>query len=117
MHGGIVQVCAKNETNVVLSHNSTFFTLVELLVGIKRNFRDPYQERTACAQLHTLKIMMGMMADEFTAKFKMLAGRTGFNEAVLEDAFIQGLPQLILSKVYSQTSLLSGLDNSKTIIF
>jgi len=33
-------------------------------------------------------MMTGMMADEYTAKFKMLAGRTGFNEAALEDAFI-----------------------------
>jgi len=31
---------------------------------------------------------MGIMADEYTAKFKMLAGRTGFNKVALEDAFI-----------------------------
>src|SRR5882724_1015551 len=61
-------------------------------------------------------MMTGMMADEYTAKFKMLAGRTGFNEAALEDAFIQGLPQSILFKVYSQTSLPSGLDNWKIVI-
>ena len=30
--------------------------------------------------------------------------------------FIQGLPKLILFKVYSQTSLLSGLDNWKTVV-
>jgi len=30
----------------------------------------------------------GMMADKYTAKFKMLAGRTCFNEVALEDAFI-----------------------------
>jgi len=30
--------------------------------------------------------------------------------------FIQGLHKLILFKVYSQTSLLSGLDNWKTIV-
>jgi len=59
---------------------------------------------------------MGMMADEYTARFEMLAGRTGFNEAALEDAFIQGLPQSILFKVYLQTSLLSGLENWKTVI-
>src|SRR5882672_3966435 len=70
----------------------------------------------ACAQLHALKMITGMMADEYTANFEMLAGRTGFNEVALEDAFIQGLPQSILFKVYLQTSLLSGLDNWKTII-
>ena len=105
MHGAISQVWAKNETNVVLSHMSTFSTLIELLAGIERTFRNPDQERTAHAQLHTLKVMMGMMADEYMAKFEMLAARTGFNKAALEDAFIQGLPQLILFKVYSQTSL------------
>jgi len=54
-------------------------------------------------------MMMGMTDDEYTAKFEMLAGRTGFNKAALEDAFIQGLPQSILFKVYSQTSLPPGL--------
>ena len=63
-----------------------------------------------------MKMTMGMTADEYTAKFEMLAGRTGFNEAALEDAFIRGLPQSILLKVYSQMSLPSGLDNWKTIV-
>jgi len=56
----------------------------------------------------------GMMADEYMARFEMLADRTGFNNAALEDVFIRGLPQSILFKVYSQTSLPSGLDNWKT---
>src|SRR5882724_9643902 len=61
-------------------------------------------------------MMMGMMADEYMAKFEMLVGRTGFNEAALEDTFIWGLPQPFLSKVYSQTLLPSGLDNWKTFV-
>jgi len=88
MHGGIAQVWAENETNVVLSHTSTFSTLMELLAGVKRTFSDPDQERTAHAQLHALKMMMEMMANEYMAKFEMLAGRTGFNEAALEVTFI-----------------------------
>src|SRR5467141_5030894 len=116
MRGGIVQVWAENETNAVLSHSSTFTTLAKLLAGITRTFGDPDRERMACTQLHALKMTMGMTADEYTARFEMLAGRTSFNEAALEDAFIQGLPQLILFKVYSQTLLLSGLDNWKTVI-
>src|SRR5882724_6192253 len=99
MHGVIAHVWAKNETNTILSHSSTFSTLAELLVGI---------ERMACAQLHTLKMMMGMTADEYMAKFEMLVGRTSFNKVALEEAFIWGLHQLILSKVYYQTSLPSG---------
>src|SRR5882672_11820939 len=116
MRRGIVQVWAENETNVVLSHSSTFTTLAKLLAGITRTFGDPDREMTSQAQLHALKMTTGMTADEYTAKFKMLARRTGFNEAALEDAFIRGLPQSILLKVYSQTSLPSGLDNWKTVV-
>src|SRR5882724_1183881 len=66
---------------------------------------------TTCPEITT-----GMMADKYTAKFKILTGRTSFNDVVLEDAFIWGLPHPILFKVYSHTSLLSGMDNWKTII-
>ena len=61
-------------------------------------------------------MMTSMTVEEYMAKFEMLTGRTSFNEVALEDAFIQGIPQLILSKVYSHTSLLSGLDNWKTVV-
>jgi len=91
MHGEIAQVWAKNETKAVLSHTSTFSTLMELLAGIERTFSDPYQERKEHTQLHALKMMTGMMSDEYIGKFEMMVGRTGFNEAALEDAFIQGL--------------------------
>ena len=50
------------------------------------------------------------------AKFEMLTGRTGFNKVALEDIFIWGLPQPILSKVYSLISLLLGLDNWKIVM-
>jgi len=58
----------------------------------------------------------GMTADKYMARFEMLADRTSFNDAALEDAFIRGYPSAILFKVYSQTSLPSGLDNWKTIV-
>jgi len=58
------------------------------LASIERTFGDPDWERMAHAQLHALKMMTGMMADKYMAKFKMLVGRTSFNEAALEDAFI-----------------------------
>jgi len=59
---------------------------------------------------------VGMMAEEYMAKFEMLAGTTGFNDMTLEDAYIRGLSHLILLKVYSQTTLLSRLNKSKTVI-
>jgi len=92
IHGGIAQVWAENKTNVVLSHTFTFSTLMEILASIKRTFSDPDWERIACTQLHSLKMMMGMTADKYMAKFEMVAGRTSFNEVALEDTFIQGLP-------------------------
>src|SRR5882672_7210273 len=108
---GILQVWAKNETNMVLSHTSMFSTLTELLAGIEKTFGDPDWERMACTQLNTLKMTTGIMADKYMAKFEMLAGRTSFNEAALKDTFIRGLPQSILFKAYSQMSLPLGLDN------
>ena len=47
----------------------------------------------AHTQLHALKMTPGMTTEEYMANFEMLTGRTGFNEAALEDAYIQGLPQ------------------------
>jgi len=94
---------AENETNAVLSHNSTFTTLAELLAGIMRTFRDPDRERMAHAQLHALKMTMGMTADEYMARFEMLAGRTSFNEAALEDTFIEP-PPVDPFKVYSNVA-------------
>src|SRR5882672_5551469 len=116
MHGGIAQVWAENETNAILSHTSTFTTLSKLLAGITRTFGDPDRERMVHSQLHALRMTMGMMADEYMAKFEMLAGRTSFNKVALEDAFIRGLPQSIIFKVYLQTSLPLGLDNWKSIV-
>src|SRR5882724_7915907 len=88
MCGGIAQVWAENETNVILSYTSTFATLTKLLSSIERTFRDPDRERMARAQLHALKMTVGMTADKYMARFKTLADRTGFNDAALEDAFI-----------------------------
>ena len=88
MHRGMAQIWAANKTNAVLANRSTFNTLEELLAAIERTFGDPDCKRTACTQLHALKITAGMTADEYMANFKMLAGRTGFNKAALEDAYI-----------------------------
>src|SRR5882724_2723666 len=95
---------------------SSFGTLAELLALIERTFGDPDQERTTRTQLHALKMTLGMMAKEYTVSFEMLAAQTGFNEAALEDMYICRLPQSILLKVYSQTSLPSGLASWKAVV-
>ena len=61
-------------------------------------------------------MMASMIADKYKANFEMLTPRMGFNETTLEETFIQGLPQSILSKVYSQTSLLSSLDSWNMVV-
>ena len=116
MSGGIAQVWAANETSVTLVNMSTFNTLQGLLMSIKRTFGDPDRERMACTQLHALKMTPGMTTEEYMANFEMLARRTSFNEAALEDAYVCGLPQSILLRVYSQTSLQSGMDNWKAVV-
>src|SRR5882724_11553811 len=116
MSGGMAQVWAANETSATLANTSTFNTLEGLLASIENTFGDPDRERTAPAQLHALKMTPGMTAEEYTANFEMLARQTGFNEAALEDAYVWGLPQSILLKVYSQTSLPAGMDNWKAVM-
>jgi len=116
MWGGMAQVWAANNTSAILDNMSSFGTLAELLASIERTFGDPDRERTAHTQLHTLKMTPGMMAEEYTASFKMLATWTSFNEAALEDTYIHGLPQAILLKMYSQTSLPLGLASRKSVI-
>ena len=70
----------------------------------------------ACTQLHALKMTPGITTEEYMSNFEMLARWTSFNEAALEDAYVWGFPQSILLKVYSQTSLPSGMDNWKAVV-
>ena len=53
--------------------------------------RKPLETRTEHAQLHDLKMTPGTMAEDYTARFEMLVGRTGFNNEALEDAYARGL--------------------------
>src|SRR5882724_722028 len=91
MHRGMAQVWAANETSAVLANTSTFSTLEGLLTLIKRTFGDLDKEMTAHAQLHTLRMTPGMTAEEYMANFEMISGRTGFNDAALEDAYVRWL--------------------------
>jgi len=60
--------------------------------------------------------MTGMTANEYTAKFEVLVGRTSFNEAALEDSFIQGLPQLILQGLLSRMGFPTRLKSKRVEI-
>jgi len=65
-----------------------FNTLEGLLTSIKRTFGNPDKERTAHAQLHTLRMTPGMTTEEYMANFEMISGRTGFNDTALEDTYV-----------------------------
>ena len=86
------------------------------LENVEKTFRDPDQAQMACAQLHELKMIPGTTAEDYTAQFKMLAGRTGFNNAELEDIYIRGLPNSILQKIFTQVTLPNGLTAWKTVV-
>ena len=55
-------------------------------------------------------------AEDYTAQFEMLMGRTGFNDTALEDIYIWGLPNLILQKIFAQVTLPNGLAAWKMVI-
>jgi len=60
MRGGMAQVWVANDTSAVLNNTSSFGTLVEILALIKR---------TTHMQLHTLRMTLGMTAEEYMASF------------------------------------------------
>jgi len=66
-----------------------FTTLSKLLAGITRTFGDPDIERMAPAQLHCPEDDYGHEQPMNTwPGLRLLASRTSFNEAALEDTFI-----------------------------
>ena len=116
MHGGTAQVWAANETMAVIAGTSQMQTLDIFLESVEKTFGDPDWERTARAQLHKLKTTPGTMAEDYTARFKMLAGRTSFNHAALKDIYVQGLPNSILQKIFTQVTLPNSLAAWKMVV-
>ena len=113
---GTAQVWAANETMAVITRTSQMQTLVIFLENVEKTFEDPDGAQTAFTQLHKLKMTPGTMAEDYMAQFEMLVGRTGFNDAVLEDIYVQGLPNLILQKIFAQVALPNGLAAWKMVI-
>ena len=56
------------------------------------------------------------MAEDYMAQFEMLVGRTGFNDAVLKDIYVWGLPNSILQKIFTHVNLPNGLAAWKMVI-
>jgi hypothetical protein len=112
MTGGSAQVWAYNETEAVINRRS-IGTFEDFAQRVQDAFGDPDRSRTARTKLHSLTMISGMSADEYTAQFEILAGRTGFNDAALEDAYSRGLPAAILDKIHAQPSLPADLRSWK----
>ena len=105
MCGGTAQVWAANETMAVITGTSQMQTLDIFLESVKKTFGDLDRAWTARTQLHELKMAPGTTAEDYTARFEMLAGRTGFtNDAALEDIYVWGLPNSILQKIFAQVT-------------
>ena len=100
----------------VINGMSQMQTLDIFLENVEKSFGDPDRAHTARTQLRDLKMTPSTMAEDYTARFEMLSGRTGFNDKALEDAYIRGLPNSILQKVFTQVTLSKGLDAWKTVI-
>lgn len=105
MTDGSAQIWAHNETEAVINGTSSISTFDLFVKQVQDAFGDPDAARTARTKLHDLKMTSGMSADEYVAQFEILAGRTGFNDAALEDAFARGLPSTILDKIHAQPTL------------
>ena len=105
MHGGMAQVWVANETMAVITGTSQMQTLDIFLESVEKTFRDPDRARMAHTQLHELKMAPGTTAEDYMARFEMLAGRTGFNDVALEDIYVRGLPNSILQKIFAQVTL------------
>ena len=107
MTKGTAEVWAHNQTQAIIDGTSLIPTFKAF---IKQDaFGDPDGSRTACIKLHDLKMSLSMSADEYTAQFEILAGRTNFNDATLEDAYSRGLSTAILDKIHAQPTLSADL--------
>ena len=116
MCGGTAQVWVANETMAVTTGMSQMQTLDIFLENVEKTFGDPDRAQTACAQLHKLKMTPGTTAEDYTAQFEMLAGRTSFNDATLKDIYVRGLPNSILQKIFAQVTLPNGLAAWKMVV-
>ena len=111
---------AVNETMAVITGTFSDADMDIFLENAKKTLRvrDPDWAWMAHTQLDKLKMISGTMAEawDYTARVKMLMGRTGFNDAALKDIYVQGLPNAILQKIFTQVTLPNGLAAWKMVI-
>ena len=112
MMRGTAKVWAHNQTQAI-DGTSTIPTFEVFIKQVEDAFGDHDHSRTACTKLHDLRMSLSMSADEYTAQFEILVGRTNFNTAALEDAYSQDLSTAILDKIDAQPTLPADLKGLK----
>jgi hypothetical protein len=109
MRGGTAGAWAENLTTIMLDPTAPnpYATFSEFLIAFESAFGEPDRTFSARTQLHGLR-QGSMSAEEYTAHFDALAGRTGFDEQALIDAYQRGLNPRLLEKIH-YTDLPIGL--------
>ena len=87
MMRGTAEVWAHNQMQAIIDGTSSIPTFEVFIKQVEDAFGYPDCSRTAHTKLYDLKMSLSMSADEYTAQFEILAGRTNFNNAALEDAY------------------------------
>ena len=87
MTRGTAEVWAHDQMQAIINGTSLIPTFEAFIKQVEDVFGDPDHSRTARTKLHDLKMSLSTSADEYTAQFEIFAGRTNFNDAVLEDAY------------------------------
>jgi hypothetical protein len=101
MKGGSAGEWAANHTRSMLEANQQPFTSWDdFRVRFEAAFGDSDCQAQARQSLHNLRMTKGMTAEEYTAAFEALAGRTAFNDEALMDAYERGLQRGIVEKIH-----------------
>lgn len=101
MQGGSAGEWAANHTRSMLETNqSPFASWDDFRARFEAAFGDSDRQAQARQNLHNLRMTKGMTAEEYTAAFEALAGRTAFNDEALMDAYERGLLRGIVEKIH-----------------
>jgi len=104
MQGGSAGDWAANHTRTILETGAQpFATWAVFRERFEAAFGDSDRQAQSRQRLRDIKMTRGMTAEEYTAAFEAIAGRTGFNEDALMDAYEHGLQRGIVEKIHLDT--------------
>lgn len=99
--GGTAGVWAENVTAAILNPpaGTELPTWEQFLAVLRSAFGEPDLRFASRLKLHNLK-QDRLTAEEYTAQFKALAARCGFDKEALMDAYQRGLNHALLAKIH-----------------